>query len=248
MNADVIINSSTQRKNVKLTAKLSAVFLALFASFSFGQQRTVAFTFDDGPNLAFLAKALPYLESEKIPATFFVIGSVAKSHSEILAIESKQGNEIENHTYGHVCLVKPGPKWTGCMDISLARALSEITRTNQIIKKATGLSPHFVRPPYFAMTAERRRDIRKFTGMEVIEHGSDSIGSLDWVYSSPEKITAQVETEARKRGMKSYVVVFHERLITLEALPRIISFFRGAGYRFVRLDEYESAKNGKGKR
>lgn len=233
---------------MKPTARLFVVFLTLFASFAFGQQKIVAFTFDDGPNPAFLAKALPYFESEKIPVTFFVIGSVAKEYPKILKLESKQGDEIENHTYGHVCLVKPGPKWTGCPDISLERALSEISRTNSIIEKYSGAKPRFVRPPYFAMTRQRSNDINKFLGMKVIQHGADSIGSLDWVYSSPKKIIDQVENEAKKRGMKSFVVVFHERLVTFESLPEIISFFRNAGYKFVRLDEFESAKKERGEK
>jgi peptidoglycan/xylan/chitin deacetylase (PgdA/CDA1 family) len=231
-----------------MPALLASILFSIVALTAFGQQKLVAFTFDDGPNPLFLKKALPYFDSEKIPVTFFVIGAQAKTNHEFLLFEKNQGCEIENHIYGHVCLVKPGPKWTGCAEISLSRALSEISRTNSVIEKYSGTKPRFVRPPYFAMTRQRSDDINKFLEMEVIQHGADSIGSLDWVYSSPEKIVSQVENEAKKRGMKSFIVVFHERLVTLRALPEIISFFRNAGYKFVRLDEYEAAKNGKGEK
>lgn len=231
-----------------MPALFVGVFFSVVALAASGQQKLVAFTFDDGPNPSFLKKALPYFDSEKIPVTFFVIGAQAKANHKFLLLEKQQGCEIENHTYGHVCLVKPGPKWTGCADISLSRALSEISKTNSVIEKYSGTKPRFVRPPYFAMTRQRSDDINKFLGMEVIQHGADSIGSLDWIYSSPEKIINQVESEVKKRGMKSFVVVFHERLVTLEALPQIISFFRNAGYKFVRLDEFEAAKKERGER
>jgi hypothetical protein len=54
----------------------------------------------------------------------------------------------------------------------------------------------------------------------------------------PWKVKEQVETEVKKRGMKSCIVVFHERLSTFQALPEIVAFFKKANYKFVRLDEY----------
>jgi peptidoglycan/xylan/chitin deacetylase (PgdA/CDA1 family) len=224
---------------MKLKNAVLTLFLILIGGVAFCQQRVVALTFDDGPNPKFLEKALPYFESRGIQVTFFVIGVQAKQYPELIIQESEAGHEIENHTFGHVCLVKPSFRWTGCREITLEGAIRQLTMTNDVIRSITGYLPLYVRPPYFAMTKERAAEIHSALGMDVIEHGADSIGSLDWVYNSPEKIIAQVKNVAVKRGMNSYIVVFHETIPTFEALPQIIDFFKNNGYVFVRLFKFE---------
>jgi peptidoglycan/xylan/chitin deacetylase (PgdA/CDA1 family) len=227
---------------MKLRDAVLVLFLILSSNIVFCQQRVVALTFDDGPNPKFLEKALPYFESQDIQVTFFVIGGQVKQYPELIAKESEAGHEIENHTFGHVCLVKPGPKWTGCREITLEGAIQQLTMTNNLVRLITGYSPVYVRPPYFAMTKERVDEIYSILGMKVIEHGADSIGSLDWVYNSPEKIVAQVKKVVTGRGMKSCIIVFHETVPTFEALPQIVDFFKDNGYIFVRLFKFEQMK------
>jgi len=59
---------------MKTILYLQLVFVCLVLSVlsSFGQQRVVAFTFDDGPNPAFLKEALPYFQKEGIYVTFLL--------------------------------------------------------------------------------------------------------------------------------------------------------------------------------
>ena len=219
-----------------------ALFLFVVALSARGQERFVAFTFDDGPNQKFLSEALPYFKTEGIKVTFFVIGSQAADHPESLVRESGDGHEIENHTYGHVCLVKPNLKWNLCPDISIESAALQIEKANKVIFRITGYRPHFVRPPFFAMTLDRKNVLEKETGMIILQHGGDSIGSLDWVYNSVAPVVSQVESAVAKRGFKPCIIVFHERLNTLRALPEIVRFLRNNGYVFVRLDEFWGMK------
>ncbi len=216
----------------------------LLSSTTFAQKRLVALTFDDGPNQIFLKKALPYFEKEGIKVTFFVIGCEAVAHPEMIALENNDGHEIENHTYGHVCLVKPNLKWNLCQNISIEKAVWQIERTDEIIFKITHRHSHFVRPPFFAMTGERKAELQKMTGMTILSHGGNSVGSLDWVYNNPSPVISTVEKTIEKRKFNSCIIVFHERLNTLSALPEIIRFLRNNGYVFVRLDEFEKAKGG----
>jgi peptidoglycan/xylan/chitin deacetylase (PgdA/CDA1 family) len=227
---------------MKLRTAVLVLIFCFISSFAFCQQRFVALTFDDGPNPKFLEKALPYFESQDIRVTFFVIGAQAKQYPELIVKENEAGHEIENHTFGHVCLVKPSVKWAGCQEITLEGAIRQLTMTNNIIKSITGYSPLYVRPPYFAMTNERSRAIYDALGMKVIEHGADSIGSLDWAYDSPQKVVDQVKNVAISRGMRPYIIVFHETITTFEALPQIVDFFKSNGYVFVRLFKFEQMK------
>jgi hypothetical protein len=48
-----------------------------------------------------------------------------------------------------------------------------------VIKEITGQSPLFIRPPYFAMTKERKQKIEQLTGMKVLEHEGDPL--VRWI-------------------------------------------------------------------
>ncbi|MBQ7983917.1 MAG: polysaccharide deacetylase family protein, partial [Clostridia bacterium] len=61
----------------------------------------IALTFDDGPSALYTADILDYLKEEGIRATFFVVGSQARSNPELLLREEREGHEIGNHTDTH---------------------------------------------------------------------------------------------------------------------------------------------------
>ena len=61
----------------------------------------IALTFDDGPSALYTADILDYLKSEGVRATFFVVGSQARNHPELLLREEAEGHEIGNHTDTH---------------------------------------------------------------------------------------------------------------------------------------------------
>lgn len=198
----------------------------------------VALTFDDGPNPVFLEKALPYFEKENIKVTFFIIGSTAKTHPDWVKRAASSGHEIENHTQNHICLAQPSPAWTGCPQISESRALSEVAACSSAIKSITGKSPLFLRPPNFAMNSEIKRAIEA-TGITVLSHDDrTSIGSMDWVYRNPDKIFKRTCSRISQTGNGPHVIVFHETLWTLQALPEIIAFLRERNYKIVTLEEF----------
>ena len=61
----------------------------------------IALTFDDGPSALYTADILDYLRQEGVHATFFVVGSQARSNPELLLREEAEGHEIGNHTDTH---------------------------------------------------------------------------------------------------------------------------------------------------
>ena len=64
--------------------------------------RTIALTFDDGPDAKWTPRILDVLDRYHVPATFFVIGSHAADHQDLLRREMARGDEIGNHTFTHV--------------------------------------------------------------------------------------------------------------------------------------------------
>src|SRR5215468_4865876 len=69
------------------------------------QGHTVALTFDDGPN-AHTPAVLDALKAMNIKATFFIVGTMAKLHPDILARVAAEGHLLANHSASHPFLTR----------------------------------------------------------------------------------------------------------------------------------------------
>ena len=68
------------------------------------EDKKIAITFDDGPNLTYTPGLLQGLRERNVKATFFVIGKNAAEHPELIEEMKKDGHLIGNHTYNHIQL------------------------------------------------------------------------------------------------------------------------------------------------
>jgi peptidoglycan/xylan/chitin deacetylase (PgdA/CDA1 family) len=100
----------------------------------------VRLTFDDGPNRNATPAILDTLAARGVKATFFVVGSMAAASPGIVRRASTEGHRIGNHSWSHPNLTK----------LSREQVTSQLARTNETIKQATGASPTQWRPPYGA--------------------------------------------------------------------------------------------------
>ncbi|WP_222440794.1 polysaccharide deacetylase family protein [Siccirubricoccus deserti] len=100
--------------------------------------RSIAITFDDGPDPEVTPRVLDVLDAYEATASFFVIGAKAAHHGALLREMHRRGHTIENHTYSHkntfACL---GP-WA---------LRKEIYRAQHVIADAVGIAPRFFRAP-----------------------------------------------------------------------------------------------------
>ncbi len=197
----------------------------------------IVLTFDDGPSPRVLEKLLPLLQQHGVPATFFIIGSVAVKHKDLLQTESAQGCEIENHTYGHDNLKK-------LLDAKGPEAVkASIGKTAGIIKDATGETPRFLRPPFWVITDVVEKLIIA-QGYSALKLGRPDINTLDYedaakhrpVETLIKRVQHVIELRERRK-IFTHVLTFHELPLTVEALKTLIPYFRGKGYRFVLLRE-----------
>jgi hypothetical protein len=67
-------------------------------------ERTVALTFDDGPDPRWTPQVLDVLAREQVPATFFVTGSAAARSPQLVQRTLREGHEVGNHTWSHASL------------------------------------------------------------------------------------------------------------------------------------------------
>ncbi|MGL5206175.1 MAG: polysaccharide deacetylase family protein [Acidaminococcaceae bacterium] len=194
-------------------------------------KKVVALTFDDGPYPPYTAEILDILKKKNVPATFFVVGENALAQPELVLRIKADGHLIGTHTQHHKDLLR----------LDKQEMRSEMTMGIESIRKITGESTQFIRPPH------------GFKDYEVIEQ-AESLGlkvvnwdiiPRDWTNPGTEKIVSRV-VENVKPGS---VVLLHDgdspansgsREQTVQALPMIIDQLRAEGYSFVTIAELQA--------
>jgi peptidoglycan-N-acetylglucosamine deacetylase len=117
-------------------------------------KKIVSLTFDDGPDPEVTPKVLQLLEKYKATASFFVIGSSAAKHPQLIKEIVRRGHTIGNHSYHHDCLIMIWSKNT------LRR---EIESTQKELS-SMGIQPLVFRPPV-GITSARLKKVLEEQGM-----------------------------------------------------------------------------------
>ena len=181
--------------------------------------KCVALTFDDGP-VPGTKQLLDLLKKEGVPATFFVVGEMAKAHPEILARMAKDGHVVGNHSWNH-------PQFT---KLTADQIRSQIERTNKLIKQSTKVQPTLLRPPFGASNATVHGIERELGMAQVLW----SVDPLDWKDRDAKAIADRV-VKAVKPGS---IVLSHDLYeSTREAYKTIIPALRNKGYTFVTVPQ-----------
>lgn len=107
------------------------------------KQKTVALTFDGGPQPERTAELLAVLDHFHVPATFFIDGSVAVQHPDSLRAIEATGSELGIRTFNTLDLP----------EASAARLQRETTLTQLTLAGATDRTTYLVRQPYSASVA-----------------------------------------------------------------------------------------------
>ena len=194
-----------------------------------GPGHKIILTFDDGPSTEFTPKILDILEREKVPATFFLIGENAESNIPLVQRINRDGFEIGNHTFTHGNLAKMSPE----------RAALELKTTRSLIECITGKSTVLFRAPYNAdsepQTYEELEPLVQSKKDNYIAIG-ESIDPNDWdPRMNADSIVNRTIRFATQNN--SSIILLHDsggdtRQPTVDALPRIIKYFKSKGCKF----------------
>jgi cellulose synthase/poly-beta-1,6-N-acetylglucosamine synthase-like glycosyltransferase/peptidoglycan/xylan/chitin deacetylase (PgdA/CDA1 family) len=188
--------------------------------------KRIALTFDDGPDPKWTPKVLEILRRERVPATFFMVGSQAARHPDLVRAAERGGHEIANHTFTHAGM-STGPAW---------QRRAQVHLTEAVLLGITGHYPRFIRPPYSAtsdaVTPSTDRALAKAAGGRYIIALAD-FDSEDWRKPG----VAKIIRNATPPGGRGGVIMFHDsggdRRQTVAALARLIPMLRARGYSFV---------------
>lgn len=188
------------------------------------KKKCVALTFDDGP-VAGTTKLLDILKKKGVKATFFTMGMHVQSHPEIIKRMVAEGHVVGNHSFRH-------PKLTR---LSAAAIRKELTSTSALIKKAGGVTPTLVRPPYGATNATVKR-VAKELGLAQILWNVDP---EDWKDRNSATVTKRVLAAARPGS----IILSHDiHPTTVAAYAKIIDGLRAKGYVLVTVPQLFGGK------
>lgn len=183
--------------------------------------KTLALTFDDGPDSRTTPALLEVLEKEGVKAAFFIIGKKAEENCSLLRRIDSDGHLIGGHSYSH----------SNFFDLfSRKRILGELTLTEEVISNCTARKIKMFRPP-FGVTNPVLSDALKKMGYHIIGW---SLRSRDTVISDEDKLLERLRTHLKPGD----VILLHDSLKhTASVTGKLIKLAKSQGYTFERPDK-----------
>ncbi|MDI2132316.1 bifunctional polysaccharide deacetylase/glycosyltransferase family 2 protein [Yinghuangia seranimata] len=192
--------------------------------------KTVALTFDDGPDPTWTPRILDVLARHGAKATFFMIGAEAAEHPDLVRRVHDAGHEIGSHTYTHAD-VGALPAWRTDLELSLTR---------NAIAGAAGVQVRLMRPPYSsspsAFCGATWDAVRRIGADGYLVVAAD-LDSKDWARPGVDSIVGA----STPHGGRGAVVMFHDgggdRAQTVDGLDRLLTTLQKDGYRFTTVSD-----------
>ncbi len=203
-------------------------------------RKKIVLTFDDGPDETWTPQVLDILSAKHVPAAFFVVGKNAENNIPLVKRIYREGHEIGNHTFLHPNVAEISPR----------RAVIEMEATRLLIECITGRSTVLFRAPYNAdfmpQKWEELQPVALARTKNYLDVG-ESIDPEDWQPGVTadtifQRIVARKE-ELEKTAQGGNIILLHDaggdtREATVQALPRIIDYFKQRGYTFTTVADY----------
>jgi len=190
--------------------------------------RTLALTYDDGPNDPHTLRLVEVLARHEVRATFFVLGRFVAQKPEIVRALAAAGHAIGNHSWDH-------PRLIFASNAELRRQLEQ---TQTAIFDACGVTPTLFRPPFGGRRPGTLVAVRKL-GLEPVMW---NVTCYDWKPTSAETVVAHAQRQIRGGD----VILMHDgdqramgadRSHTVEATDRLVAQYKEEGFEFASIPE-----------
>ena len=197
------------------------------------EQRTIALTFDDGPDPEITTKVLASLERHEVTATFFVVASLADTNRALFERILEGGHEVGNHSWEHLRVV----------DLDQDQTDHEVGAAQRWLAGQMGVPPRWYRPPRGQVTgavmsaaARNGLDVALWTRRFGVEEPEDC-PAFDSVVGGTQPgdfvlIHDGVVESVVKPGSRSAAAKRRRRLRDAGALDELIEDFIAAGWEF----------------
>jgi peptidoglycan/xylan/chitin deacetylase (PgdA/CDA1 family) len=190
--------------------------------------RTLALTYDDGPNDPYTGQLLEVLNKHGVKATFFLLGQFVSARPELARAVVEAGHAVGSHGYTHRNLIF----------VSSAELRRQLERASQVIEAATGVRPKLFRPPFGGRRPGTFSAVREFGMVPVMWR----VTCYDWSARSHQSIVARAVSGIRGGD----VILLHDgghlkmgtdRSHTVRATGELVHRYQDDGYRFVTVPE-----------
>ncbi|MQS13455.1 glycosyltransferase [Streptomyces kaniharaensis] len=192
---------------------------------------TIALTFDDGPDPRWTPQILDVLHRAGVHATFFLVGTQAAAHPELVQRMVEEGHQVGVHTFTHTDL-GAAPAW---------RRTLELREAQLTLAGAAGVTSSLLRPPY-SSTADALDDPGWSAVQQAGREGYLTVlttqDSEDWRRPGVGEI---VKGATAGPGNTGQIVLMHDaggdRSQTVAALGDVVTRLKARGFRFTTVSE-----------
>lgn len=203
-----------------LLAPSSQLLLRVFTRFD-PEGAEVGLTIDDGPDPEDTPRLLDLLDRHRARAVFFLVGTRAERHPELVAEILRRGHEVAHHTHTHPL----GFFW--CAPASRVRA--ELDQATAALRRA-GAEPRWFRPPVGIKNVFLRRELAA-RGLACVGW---SLRSRDCQGRDPSRIAARVLRRVRPGDL----ILLHEGgsvrpAVRVAAIAQVLAGLDARGIRCV---------------
>ncbi len=191
----------------------------------------VALTFDDGPDPRTTPEVLDRLDQLGLRATFFVLGSDAEAHAEVVAETARRGHLVGTHGYAHEHHLLRSPRWV----------LHDLRRAKEVMD-AIGFPVTWYRPTYGQVTGSTLA-MAKGLGLRTVIW---SAWGREWTTTDSDEVARRLIG----RLTPGAIALLHDTdqhgtegmwKVGLGALPAVAEHLRTEGLAAVTLDELTAA-------
>ncbi|MBW5482402.1 glycosyltransferase [Streptomyces bambusae] len=192
--------------------------------------RTIALTFDDGPDPVWTPKILDVLRRHDVRATFFTVGNRVAENPGLARRIVEDGHQIGLHSFTHTDLGSAS-RW---------RRSLELRQTQLVVAGATGVTTPLLRPPYSSSSAaltDADWDAVRQAGQDGYLTVLTTRDSEDWRRPG----AGQIVANATPKGSGGEIVLLHDaggdRAQTVAALEQLVPRLKAGGWRFTTVGQ-----------
>ena len=185
-------------------------------------KKSVAFTFDDSPNLNKTNKILKFLADHHFHSTFFIVGEKAVNNKDILISIKNSGNEIGSHSYSHHNMAK----------MTNEEIIEDYKKMNEIYYSLFHDDLKYTRPPY---------GIIKNSQLNIVNTSYIlwSLDTNDWKHRNSDYIVNYVLDNIKDGD----IILFHDTYqSTVVAIEKLLPLLYSKGYQVMSISELFNLK------
>jgi peptidoglycan-N-acetylglucosamine deacetylase len=191
--------------------------------------RSIALTFDDGPDPTYLPQVLDILDARGIKATFFFVGVYVERRPDLVREVTRRGHNVASHSWAHPTRLR---YWNA------AEAHREIRRGFAALDQALADSPPAqcarLEPLFRFPGLNESPALAGWLGDRGILVMSAEGGTDDWRGLSADAILRRTVSVMEASG--GGVLILHEtRPNMIRALPALLDTLSARGFTFVQI-------------